>query len=51
MHTELVAEHIDHVVQLVGPHHVGIGLDDVFDPAELEAYLGEMRATFPPELG
>ena len=48
---ELVANHIDHMVQLVGPQHVGLGLDYVFDTAELEAYLEKMRATFPAHLG
>jgi membrane dipeptidase len=48
---ELVARHIDHMVQLVGPRHVGLGLDFVFDTAELEAHLKKMRATFPADLG
>jgi membrane dipeptidase len=39
------------MVQLVGPRHVGLGLDYVFDTAELEAYLEKMRATFPAHLG
>jgi membrane dipeptidase len=42
--------HLDHVVQLIGPAHAGIGLDYVFDMDE----LGDMTtnaATFPPELG
>ena len=42
-----VAEHIDHMVQLVGPAHVGIGLDYVFDRKELEEYLATMKETFP----
>lgn len=45
------ARHVDHVVQLVGPRHVSIGLDYVFDTAELREYLRTMRATFPAELG
>ena len=45
------ARHVDHVVQLVGPRHVSIALDHVFDIAELEAYLATMQHTFPPELG
>ena len=48
---ELVTRHVDHMVQLVGPRHVGLGLDYVFDTAELEAYLEKMRATFPAHLG
>lgn len=45
------ARHVDHVVQLVGPKHVSIALDYVFDMSELEAYLAKMKHTFPPELG
>jgi membrane dipeptidase len=49
--SETYARHVDHVVQLVGPQHVSIALDYVFDMSELEAYLQKMRASFPPELG
>jgi membrane dipeptidase len=45
------ARHVDHVVQLVGPEHVSIALDYVFDTQELEAHVQQMRATFPPGLG
>lgn len=45
------ARHVDHVVQLVGPDHVSIALDFVFDMRELEEELEKMRHTFPPELG
>jgi membrane dipeptidase len=44
-----VAEHIDHMVQLVGPKHVGIGLDYVFDRKELEDFLASMAETFPDD--
>jgi membrane dipeptidase len=44
-----VAEHIDHLVQLVGPAHVGIGLDYVFDMQELEDFLATMSETFPDD--
>lgn len=44
-----VARHIDHVVQLVGPEHAGIGLDYVFDTQELLEYLEQMRETFPDD--
>lgn len=44
-----VAEHIDHVAQLVGSDHVAVGLDYVFDRAELDEYLATMRATFPDD--
>ena len=45
------ARHVDHVVQLVGPKHVSIALDYVFDMGELEDYLQKMQHNFPPELG
>ena len=46
-----MAAHIDHMVQLVGPRHIGLGLDYVFDNGELKTYLAKMRATFPTEFG
>jgi Membrane dipeptidase (Peptidase family M19) len=35
-------------VQLIGPNHVGIGLDYVFDQEELETLVRENPETFPP---
>jgi membrane dipeptidase len=49
--TETYFRHMDHVVQLVGADHVGIGLDYVFDLQELDEYLRKMKGTFPPGLG
>lgn len=49
--SETYARHVDHVVQLVGPAHVSIALDYVFDVSELEEHLEKMRGTFPPGLG
>src|SRR5690606_5206782 len=49
--TETYFRHMDHVVQLAGADHVGIGLDHVFDTGELDEYLVKMRDTFPAELG
>jgi membrane dipeptidase len=49
--SQTYARHVDHVVQLVGPAHVSIALDYVFDTGELEAYMAQMSATFPPGLG
>lgn len=46
---EAVVRHIDHIAQLVGPAHVGLGLDYVFDQQELLQALSEMRETFPEE--
>ena len=45
------ARHVDHVVQLVGPAHVAVSLDYVFDRRELDEYVEKMRGTFPPGLG
>lgn len=49
--SETFARHVDHVVQLVGPAHVSIALDYVFDASELDAYIEKMKGTFPPGLG
>ncbi|MEI8326127.1 MAG: membrane dipeptidase, partial [Betaproteobacteria bacterium] len=49
--TEAFARHIDHVVQLVGPQHVALGLDYVFDAGELDDYLARMAHAFPSDLG
>ncbi len=46
-----VARHVDHVAQLVGAKHVGLGLDYVFDQQELADYLARMKSTFPPDMG
>mgnify|MGYP003558992729 CR=1 FL=1 len=46
---ETVVEHVDYVVQLVGPEHVGFGLDFVFDSAELDEYLRSNPQMFPAE--
>ena len=49
--SQAYARHVDHVVQLVGPAHVSVALDYVFDIGELEEHLAQMKATFPPDLG
>ncbi len=49
--SETYARHIDHVAQLVGPRHVSIALDHVFDVEELNAGLASMAHLYPPELG
>ncbi|HRD84001.1 MAG TPA: membrane dipeptidase [Rubrivivax sp.] len=49
--SQAFARHVDHVVQLVGPAHVSLALDYVFDIGELEQHLAQMKATFPPDLG
>lgn len=49
--TETYFRHMDHVVQLLGAKHVAIGLDYVFDLAELGDYVTQMKGTFPAGLG
>lgn len=41
--TDAIVEHIDHAVQLVGPTHVGLSLDYVYDQAELIEFLRTMN--------
>lgn len=45
-----MVRHIDHVVQLIGIDHVGLGLDYVFDGSELDDAFADPKM-FPPELG
>lgn len=47
----LMVRHIDHVMQLVGPAHVALGIDHVFDTLEVEETLRAMPETFPAGLG
>ncbi|SMF61161.1 membrane dipeptidase [Allosphingosinicella indica] len=42
-----ILRHIDHAVQLVGPRHVGLGLDYVYDQEELREYLRSKPELFP----
>jgi membrane dipeptidase len=49
--SQTYARHVDHVAQLVGPAHVSIALDYVFDMQELDDYMRTMQHTFPPGLG
>lgn len=42
-----MARHIDYAIQLVGPEHVGIGTDYVFDNADLNRELAENPQIFP----
>lgn len=51
---DLVAQlivHIDYIAQLVGARHVGLGLDYVFDPTELDDFLRNHPELFPPGEG
>jgi len=45
--TETLLRHIDYAVQLIGPQHVGLGLDYVFDVSELEEYIRNNPEKFP----
>jgi membrane dipeptidase len=47
--TETIVRHIDYAVNLIGPEHVGLGLDYVFDISELEEYVQRNPQAFPPE--
>lgn len=46
-----VLEHLLYLVKLVGPRHVGLGLDFVFDLEGLEAEKAAMSGTFPSGCG
>jgi membrane dipeptidase len=43
-----LADHVEYVLDLVGPDHVGLGLDYVFDPGELDDFLRASPSVFPP---
>ncbi len=49
--TETLVRHIQYIADLVGPDHVGFGLDYVFDTDELNAYFAQNPALFPPDKG
>ena len=44
---DMLVRHIDHIAQMVGVDHVGLGLDYVFDQAELEDAFVQFKDTFP----
>jgi membrane dipeptidase len=48
---ENLVRHIDHVVQTVGPEHVGLGLDYVYDMTELIEFVRQHPQQFPAHLG
>jgi membrane dipeptidase len=45
------ARHVDYVAKLVGPEHVSVSLDYVFDQQELLDYMRKMQHMFPAEMG
>lgn len=49
--TDTLLRHIDYVVNLVGPQHVGLGLDFVFDSQELADYVAAHPEIFPAQEG
>lgn len=48
--TETLLRHIDYAAQRIGPDHVGLGLDYVFDLSELDELLKKDGAKFPAQL-
>jgi membrane dipeptidase len=47
--SELIVRNIEYVLNLVGPEHVGLGLDYVIDKQELIEYIEGHPDVFPPE--
>jgi membrane dipeptidase len=48
---ENVARHVDYVAQKVGPAHVGLGLDYVYDMEEINDFVKANPQMFPAHLG
>lgn len=49
--TEALVRMIDYAVGRIGPRHVGLGLDFVFDRQELEEVLAHRKTDFPEGMG
>jgi membrane dipeptidase len=47
--SELIVQNIEYVLELVGPEHVGLGLDYVIDKQELIEYVEGHPDVFPPD--
>jgi membrane dipeptidase len=46
--TEVIARHIDHIAELIGPEHVALGLDFVyFDDLMMQVYRANKDTMFP----
>jgi membrane dipeptidase len=45
---ERLLRQLRYVIDLIGPEHVGLGLDYVFDRAELDEYVRTNPSLFPP---
>lgn len=48
---ELFLKHVRYAAELVGPEHIGISLDHVFDGAELDSFVDSNPELFPADLG
>ena len=48
---EHIVRHIDYVAELVGPEHIGLGIDYVFDEEELNEYVYNHPELFPKGMG
>lgn len=44
--TDTLLRHIDHAAQLIGPQHVGVGLDYVFDVSDMDKYVRKSPERF-----
>jgi membrane dipeptidase len=42
-------EHIEYIIDLIDPRHVGLGLDYVIDKQELIEYIENHPEIFPPD--
>jgi len=47
--SELIVQNIEYLLELVGPEHVGLGLDYVIDKQELIEYVEGHPDVFPPD--
>ncbi len=48
---ELLSDHIDHMADLVGVDHIGLGLDYVYDMDDLNEALAAAETIWPPGFG
>jgi membrane dipeptidase len=46
---ETIVEHIEYIIDLIDPRHVGLGLDYVIDKQELIEYIENHPEIFPPD--
>ncbi len=46
-----LVDHIDHFASLVGPEHVGLGLDYVYDQETFNTFVARMPDKYPPDAG